>query len=134
MDNRKAATILAGPLTPPARTLANYWMDAVERYGDPIALRSEANELTYRELDRRAQSLANRLSNGGLSRGQICGIYIERSVDCVISILAVTLTGGAWLPLDPNYETTRLRLMATDADIKFLVSNRDPHRLSSMPV
>ena len=109
-------------------------MDAVERYGDPIALRSEANELRYRELDQRAQSLANRLSNGGLSRGQICGTYIERSVDCVISILAVTLTGGAWLPLEPNYETTRLRPMATDADIKSLVSNRDPHRLSSMPV
>ncbi|MBT5498761.1 MAG: amino acid adenylation domain-containing protein [Alphaproteobacteria bacterium] len=101
-------------------------MDAVDRYGDRIALRSEDTEFTYRELDRRAQSLANRLSNDGLSRGQICGLYLERSIDCVISILAVTFTGGAWLPLDPNYEAARLRLMATDADIKFLVSNRDP--------
>lgn len=116
-----------------ARTLAAYWSAAAERFADRTALRADEVELTYRELDRRARVLAATLKRDGLGAGEICGIYLDRSPDCVIAMLAVTLTGAAWLPLDPAYPPGRLRLMAEDARLRFLISDRDTTALRLDP-
>ncbi len=116
-------------------TLGVLWTDAAVKFADRVALRADGTELTYRELNQRSRALAVALLHAGLEPGEICGLHLERSIDCVISILAVTLAGAAWLPLDPAYPAARLRLMAEDADIKHLISNRDstPLQLNITP-
>lgn len=116
-------------------TLGVLWTDAAVKFADRVALRADGTELTYRELNQRSRALAVALLHAGLEPGEICGLYLERSIDCMISILAVTLAGAVWLPLDPAYPAARLRLMAEDADIKHLISNRDstPLQLNITP-
>lgn len=128
---------LASPLCPdtgpPDATLAACWSDAARRFSGRIALRAGDTELTYHELNQRAVTLAAKLVRTGLGPGEISGIYLGRSVDCVVSILAVTLAGAAWLPLDPNYPAPRLRLMAADAGITHLISNDNGTSLALDP-
>ena len=106
-------------------TLAALWTRAAVQFAHRPAVRSDGDELTYESLDLRARALAEDLAHEGLGPGEICGLYLERSLDCVVSILAVTLTGAAWLPLDPGYPAERLRLMANDAGIRHLITDRD---------
>ncbi|HLL47967.1 MAG TPA: amino acid adenylation domain-containing protein, partial [Longimicrobiaceae bacterium] len=82
-------------------------------------------ELTYRELDARANRLANHLI--GLGVGPECrvGVLLERGVDLVVSILAVLKAGGCYVPLDPGYPAERLALMLADSSVRVLLSRGD---------
>ncbi|MCG8546114.1 MAG: AMP-binding protein, partial [Alphaproteobacteria bacterium] len=134
--DRSAAVLHAAPASADAPdTLGARWTASAARFADRAALRAEGVEVAYRELDRRARALAAELTRHGLSPGDVCGIYLERSIDCVISILAVTLAGAAWLPLDPGYPAARLRKMAEDAGIRHLIANgeADPLGLDPAP-
>lgn len=114
-------------------TLAALWTRAAVEFAPSTAVRSEVEDLTYEGLDARARALAGDLARAGLGPGGTCGLYLERSIDCVVSILAVTLTGAAWLPLDPGYPAARLRLMAMDAGIRHLITDRDADALTLDP-
>ena len=116
---------MAAPGLPLGKTLDTLWAGAAVRFADRVALRADGASLTYRELDMKARGLVARLSSAGVGPGEICGLYLERSINAVVSILAVTLAGAAWLPLDPGYPAARLRAMAGDARIRHLISDRD---------
>ncbi|NKB56366.1 MAG: amino acid adenylation domain-containing protein [Alphaproteobacteria bacterium] len=132
--NYPAFDIHTAPAPPsPDDTLASVWTRSAARYGNRIALRADGEDITYRALDKKARAFAVSLSQGGLGAGDICGVHLERSIDYVISILAVTLTGAAWLPLDPLYPTARLRHMAEDAKIQHLVGHADTPPLALNP-
>ncbi len=105
-------------------TLGALWTRAHEAFSTRTAVRVKDNAYTYDELDLRARALAARLHGAGLEAGDVCGIYLGRSAECVIAILAVTLAGGAWLPLDPAYPKARLRAMADEVGIKLLLVER----------
>ena len=121
------------PGRPSGKTLGALWTGAAARFADRVALRADGVALTYRELDVRARALAASLSRGGVGPGEICGLYLERSLDCAVSMLAVTLAGAAWLPLDPGYPAVRLRAMAKDARIRHLIGDRDTAGLGLDP-
>ncbi|MFC5743182.1 non-ribosomal peptide synthetase, partial [Dyella tabacisoli] len=87
----------------------------VRRTPDAIALVSGDNELSYAELNRRANYLAHRLIGKGIGPEQLVAIALPRSPDALVAILAVLKSGGAYLPLDLNYPADRLRLMLEDA-------------------
>jgi amino acid adenylation domain-containing protein len=73
----------------------------VEQYPQAIALVYEDQQLTYAELNRQANQLAHYLQNLGVGSETIVGIYLERSLQSIVALLAVLKTGGAYLPLDP---------------------------------
>ncbi len=102
-------------------TLGGFWTTAAEDFSTRTALRAGGVDYAYGELDRRARALSGKLRAAGLQAGDVCGIYLGRSAECVIAILAVTLAGGAWLPLDPAYPKARLRAMADEVGIKLLL-------------
>ena len=72
---------------------------------------SGREELSYAELDRRAEALAAHLRALGVGANQVVGLRVERSADVVIGILAILKAGGAYLPLDPVYPTERIAFM-----------------------
>ena len=84
--------------------------------------------LTYGELNRRANQLAHHLQTmgggGPLGVETIVGICLERSLDLVVSILAVLKAGGAYLPMDPSYPPERLRFMLDDARSAVLLTQQ----------
>jgi amino acid adenylation domain-containing protein len=89
-----------------------------------VALVCGDEQLTYRELNERANQLANHLVTLEVRAEQRVGILLERSTAMVVSILAVLKAGGCYVPLDPQYPSERLLFMTTDADITALVTTR----------
>lgn len=94
----------------------------VERTPDALALDSATGQLTYQELNRRANRLSHRLQVLGVGPEVLVGICIERSVDMVVALLAVLKAGGAYVPLDPSYPTERLAFMLADAHASVLLT------------
>lgn len=115
-------------------TLASVWSVAADQYGQRTALRFDGDEITYAELNQKAHAFAATLQRDGLKHGNFCGVHLERSIDYVISVLAITLTGAAWLPLDPHYPSARLQRMAQDAKIQHVVSHSETCPFSLNPV
>ena len=87
----------------------------VERTPDAVALVSEEKQLTYRELNCRANRLAHHLRALGVGPEMLVAICLERSAEMVIALLAILKAGGAYLPLDPAYPKERLAFMMKDA-------------------
>ncbi|ATY11274.1 non-ribosomal peptide synthetase [Amycolatopsis sp. AA4] len=99
----------------PETTLAELFAAQVSRTPDAEAVRFGRDSLTYAQLDARATDLAEQLSAAGVGPDQIVGIRQDRSLDLVVSLLAVLKAGGAYLPLDPSYPAERLDFMIEDA-------------------
>ncbi|HEX7318159.1 MAG TPA: amino acid adenylation domain-containing protein [Pyrinomonadaceae bacterium] len=93
-----------------------------EETPEAIALVHEDERLTYAELDNRANQLARLLSMKGVGPDVLVGLLMERSVEMVVSLLAVMKAGGAYLPLDPQYPAERLRFMVEDASVSLLLT------------
>ncbi len=80
--------------------------------------------LTYDDLDRSANRMARSLRALGVDRGSLVGVCLERSIDAVVTLLAVVKAGAAFVPLDPSYPDERLTMMLSDAAPRVLVTTR----------
>ena len=80
--------------------------------------------LTYGELNRRADQLANCLVRLGVAPGVLVGLLVERSLDMVVGLLGILKAGGAYVPLDPSFPEGRLSYMVEDSKMKVLVTHR----------
>src|SRR5882724_3419254 len=90
-----------------------------------LALTAEASALTYRELDCRANGLANYLRSLGVGRDVLVGLCLPRSLDMVVGALGILKAGGAYVPMDPAYPPDRLAFMLEDAQAPVLISSPD---------
>jgi amino acid adenylation domain-containing protein len=88
---------------------------------DVIAVRFAGHDLTFRELDRRANQLAHRLRRFGVGPDRIVGIAMHRSIEMVVGLLGILKAGGAFLPIDPDSPAERLAFMVKDADVPILL-------------
>lgn len=85
------------------------------KYPDRIAVTSAGQVLSYQELELQADHLARQLHRRGVGPDVIVGLCLQRSVNLIVSILAVLKAGGAYLPLDPTYPKERLNYMVGDS-------------------
>ena len=86
---------------PKERCLHRLFEEQVERAPDAIAVTFEAERLTYRQLDERANQLAHRLQKLGVGPDALVAICLERSLEMVVALLGVLKAGGAYVPLVP---------------------------------
>jgi amino acid adenylation domain-containing protein len=100
----------------------------VEQSPDATAVAGEGYHLTYRELDRRANRLAHHLCSFGAGPETRVGIYLVRSIDTVIAVLAVLKAGAAYIPLDPSYPSERISFMIEDAGPAVIVTTESLSR------
>jgi amino acid adenylation domain-containing protein len=96
----------------------------VELNSDAIALVLEREQLTYHELNQRANQLAHYLIKLGIKPEDLVGIAIERSLETIVSILGILKAGGAYLPLDLASPPTRLAQILEDAQISILLTKQ----------
>lgn len=94
----------------------------VELTPDAIAIAYKEQQLTYRELNNRANQLAHYLRSLGVAPEVLVGICVERSLEMVIGLLGIIKAGGAYVPLDPAYPSDRLVYMVSDAEISVLLT------------
>jgi amino acid adenylation domain-containing protein len=86
-----------------------------------IAVVYENDELTYAELNRKANQLAHSLQQLGVGPDVRVGICVERSLFMVVGLLGILKAGGAYVPLDPAYPGNRLSFMVSDAQVSVLL-------------
>ncbi|WP_460202333.1 amino acid adenylation domain-containing protein [Scytonema sp. NUACC21] len=96
----------------------------VEKTPDAIALIFEKQQLTYRELNNRANQLAYRLQKLGVKPEVLVGICMKRSLEMVVAVLGILKAGGAYLPLDPAHPKERLGFILEDTQIPILLTQQ----------
>ncbi|OMF66196.1 hypothetical protein BK143_26485, partial [Paenibacillus peoriae] len=89
---------------------------------EQAALFFEGAQLTYRELNERANRLARTLRSHGVTTDSLVGIMTERSVDMIVGMLGIMKAGGAYVPLDPTYPEDRIRYMLDDSGTALLLT------------
>src|SRR6185295_9720319 len=95
---------------------------------DAVAVETGARRLTYRELDRSVAALHTQLSAAGAGSASPIAVYMRRSAELVIALLAVTKTGAAWVALDPDDPPGRIAAVLDDSGANVvLVAHRQPH-------
>ncbi len=107
---------------PMVSTIHHRFEEQVERVPKSIAVICDHQQITYRELNERANQLARRMVELGVGSEQLIGIAAERSIDMVIAILAVLKTGGAYVALEPAYPHSRLAFIWQDAALTILLT------------
>jgi len=96
--------------------------EQVCRTPDAIAVTYGPEQLTYAELNRKANQLARWLRDMGVRADELVGICVERSLEMVVGLLAILKAGGAYVPLDPSYPSERLAYMLKDASPRVLMT------------
>ncbi len=107
---------------PEQRCLHELFEEQVERTPEAVAIVYENQQITYGELNSRANQLAHYLRGMGVGPEVLVGICVERSVEMVVGLLGILKAGGAYVPLDPEYPRERLSFMLEDARIKILLT------------
>jgi natural product biosynthesis luciferase-like monooxygenase protein/FkbM family methyltransferase len=96
----------------------------VARTPDAVALTFENEQLTYEELNRRANQLARFLRELGVQPETLVGVLMERSIEMMVALLGTLKAGGAYVPLDPQYPAQRLAFMLENAGVKVLLTQQ----------
>src|SRR5690349_13566545 len=126
-------------LTPDEESLLDHWNDTHCEYQkdlcayqlieqqaaaqpDVIAVAAEDQQLTYAELNARANQLGAHLRTLGVGPEVLVGVFLDRSVEMVVALLAIHKAGGAYVPLDPAFPKQRLSYMAENAGVKILLT------------
>ena len=107
---------------PRDKTITQLFEEQVDKTPDNIAVVFENQKLTYRELNERANSLANYLRSKKIGRNDIVGIMVNRSLEMIISILAVLKSGACYIPIDPEYPQDRIEYMLNNSNTKLLLT------------
>ncbi|OUL30717.1 hypothetical protein BV372_21625 [Nostoc sp. T09] len=106
----------------PQGCIHQLFAEQVEKNPDVVAVVFGEHQLTYRELNTKANQLAHYLQSLGVAPEVLVGICVERSLYTIIGILGIFKAGGAYLPLDPAYPAERLAFMLEDAQVPVLLT------------
>ncbi|WP_162624772.1 non-ribosomal peptide synthase/polyketide synthase [Streptomyces cadmiisoli] len=111
----------------PASTLPELFQAQAARTPDATAIVFEDSEVSYADLNARANQLARLLVTRGAGPEQLVALALPRSTDLIVAVLAVLKTGGAYLPIDPDHPADRIAYLLTDARPALLVTTEAVH-------
>jgi amino acid adenylation domain-containing protein len=119
---------------PGNKTIHELFEEQVERTPDNISLygcmiawmHGEDESITYKELNEKSNQLAHVLRSNGVGTDTIAAIMIKRSPEMIIGLLGILKSGGAYLPIDPEYPGDRIQYMLTDSSANVLITTDTP--------
>jgi amino acid adenylation domain len=117
---------------PDRLTVHELFEQQVERTPDAIAVRYMREELSYRELNQRANQLAHRLRGIGVRSDDRVAICVERGLEMMIGLLGILKAGAAYVPVDPDYPEDRIGYILQDSSSEVLLTQK--HLRSRLPV
>jgi amino acid adenylation domain-containing protein len=106
----------------PEYSYSRHFARSVERHGSATALRLRDQQLTYGELNDQANRMAHELIERGIGPERLVAVSLDRSIDLMVSLLAVWKAGGAFVPLDPAYPLERREFMLKDSGAPLLLT------------
>ncbi len=112
-----------GTQYPSDRCIHQLFEERVRKSPEATAVVLDEQQLSYRELNERANQLARHLQKMGVGPEVLVGLCMERSVDMIVSVLGVLKAGGAYVPIDPTYPSERLAFMLQDAAVSVVITH-----------
>ncbi|MGH7846680.1 MAG: non-ribosomal peptide synthetase [Candidatus Binatia bacterium] len=109
-------------LYPNDKSIHQLFEEQAERAPEAVAVDYEDQQLSYRELNGRANRLAHYLKKHGVRPGMVIGVCLERSPETIVALLGILKAGGAYLPLDPAEPEDRLGFMLVDAKVRLVLT------------
>jgi amino acid adenylation domain-containing protein/FkbM family methyltransferase len=109
---------------PKGKCVHQLFEDQARRRPEAVAVVFEERQLSYGELNRRANQLAHYLRKLGVGPEVLAGICIDRSLEMIVGLLGIFKAGGAYVPLDPEYPKERLAFMLEDANVRVLLTQQ----------
>ncbi|MBA4531487.1 non-ribosomal peptide synthetase [Brevibacillus halotolerans] len=106
---------------PREKTIHELFQEQVDKNPDQVALVFGEAQLTYRELNEKANQMARGLRKQGVLPNQVIGLLTDRSLEMIIAILAIFKAGGAYMPIDPSYPSERIQYMLADSRTHLLL-------------
>jgi len=104
------------------KVLIKQFEDISEQNSEQIAIITNQTNLTYKDLNQKANQLANYLLTRGLKKANVIGIFLPREAEMIISMLAVLKIGGMYVPLDPKYPLNRTHTILDSSQASFVIS------------
>ncbi|MBD2362774.1 amino acid adenylation domain-containing protein [Anabaena minutissima FACHB-250] len=105
-----------------SQSLHELFTAQVERTPNAIAVTFEQQQLTYQELNNRANQLAHYLQTLEIKLETLVAVCVERSLEMVVCLLGILKAGGAYVPIDPEYPQERIAYMLEDSQVKVLLT------------
>lgn len=103
------------------KTFVDLFRETAEKYPDKPAVKDEFGELTYKELDRMSDYIAQKLVENGFGKEKVAGILCGRTKEFTVGYIGVMKAGGAYVPLDPEYPQSRIEYMLKDSGAENLL-------------
>ena len=116
----------------PTETIDELFESQVERTPNVVAVKCGDLQMTYRELNSRANQLAHHLRHLGIGPETRVGICVERSLDMIVGLIGILKAGGAYVPLEPEYPSERISFILEDSQARLLLTQE--HLTHSLPV
>jgi amino acid adenylation domain-containing protein/non-ribosomal peptide synthase protein (TIGR01720 family) len=110
---------------PKDKTIIDLFEEQVNKTPDAIAVVFEADQLSYRQLNERANQLAHYLLGKGVKAETLVPICLERSLEMIIAIWGILKAGAAYVPIDPEYPADRISYMLADTGGALVLSSKD---------
>ncbi|WP_293092302.1 non-ribosomal peptide synthetase [Moorena sp. SIOASIH] len=107
---------------PQDKCIHQLFYEQVEKTPQAVAVVFENQQLTYRELNNRANKLAHYLQKLGVKPDTMVGLFLNRSLEMVVGLLGILKAGGAYVPIDPTYPTERIAYMLDDSRVSVLLT------------
>ncbi|KAF8574904.1 amino acid adenylation [Ramaria rubella] len=116
-------------LLSPAQNVSDLIQWQVQKTPQRIALQFDHEVfLTYSQMDLLSNDLAHKLIQSGVKRGTLVGLYMDKSIEMFLSILAVHKAGGGYVPLDPEYPDERVQTIACSAEVVVVLTSSGLHK------
>ncbi|MCU4840764.1 amino acid adenylation domain-containing protein [Bacillus cereus] len=110
----------------PEKSIVDMFYNTVTQFPNRIALSSREDTLTYEELNKKSNQIAHMLIKNGVQLGDYVGIFMKRSIDTVVSMVAILKAGAAYVPIDPDYPESRIQYIIQDSQAKVILMKETP--------
>ncbi|ATV24336.1 hypothetical protein CS547_17015 [Bacillus velezensis] len=107
------------------QTVVSLFENQVEKTAEHIALKFDDKQMTYAELNERANQLARTLRDLGVVPNDLVALVTERSMEMIVGILAIIKAGGAYVPINPEYPDNRIHYMLEDSSPKIVLTYKN---------
>ncbi|WP_205625370.1 amino acid adenylation domain-containing protein [Flavobacterium sp. ABG] len=114
---------------PKDKSLVDLFEEQVKKTPDAIAVVYEGAELSYKELNEKSNQLGSYLREQGVQADTLVGICVERRLEMLVGILGILKSGGAYVPIDPDYPSDRITYMLQDAGMNLVLSSIASHKV-----
>ncbi len=107
---------------PNNKTISQLFEEQVKKAPNNIATVFENQKLTYKELNEKSNQLANYLLDNGVKQGDVIGIFIDKSIEMIVSMLAILKANCCFLPFDIDYPKERIDYIVNDSNVKYILT------------